>query len=142
MQSFIGNGQNMNSAVQKIGDTIDTVMEKIRPPLIQIPPILLLCDLLQRPGLSATILASELIAVMERIGIPTGVNPDGSENLIVKLAQEGSKVLVEHVQNYARVDGAVAPGAMSIQSTGVAGVIPVTANGQNINAVATQGSIR
>lgn len=143
MQSSLGNIENITSVVQKIGNTIDTVMTTIRPPLIPIPPILMLCEMLQRPGLSATILASEIISGLEQLGIPTGVNPDGSENLIVKSVQMGCEKLVDHFHNYARVDSAAEPCSVSITGTGTAaGIAPVAVSGCNSSFISVKGSIR
>lgn len=142
MQSVLG-GNNGNSAIQKIGDTIDTVMETIRPPLMQIPSILLLCEMLQRPGMSETILAAAIVAGLEKLGIPTGVNPDGSENLIVKAVQMASKELVSHLHDFARVDSEAAPNTIAITGTGTAaGIAPVAVSGSNISFISVKGGIR
>ena len=143
MQSSLGNIQNVGGTVQKIGDTIDKVMNTIRPPLIQIPPMLMLCEMLQRPGMSATILASEIIAGLEQLGIPTGVNPDGSENLIVKSVQMGCEKIVDHIHNYARVDSAAEPCSVSITGTGTAaGIAPVAVSGCNSSFISVKGGVR
>lgn len=133
----------MTSAIQKIGDTVDTVMETIRPPLIPIPPILMYCEMMQRSGLSATMLASSIIAKLEEIGIPTGVNPDGSDNKIVQFVQIISKEIVEHFQNNARVDSSMPPGATRSTGTGTAaGMAPVQVECMNDSFVSSYGSIR
>ena len=142
MQSNL-NSKNISSAIQKIGDTIDTVMETIRPPLMQIPSILLLCEMLQRPGMSETILAAAIVAGLEKLGIPTGVNPDGSENLIVKSVQMGCKELVSHIHDYARVDSAAAPNSVAITGSGVAaGIAPVAVTGSNSSFISVNGGVR
>lgn len=144
MNSFIGqDASKVTGTVQKIGDTMDTIMATIRPPLIQIPPMLLLCEMLQRPGLSGTILSSEIISKLESIGIPTGVNPDGSENLIVKFVQLISNCIVEHFQRYGRVDSSAAPCSVSITGTGTAaGIAPVAVSGCNSNFISMSGTLR
>ena len=143
MQSLLGNIQDVGGAVQKIGGTIDKVMNTIRPPLIKIPPMLMLCEMLQRPGMSATLLASEIIAGLEQLGIPTGVNPDGSENLIVKSVQMGCTKLIDHIHNFARVDSATAPCSVAITGTGTAaGIAPVAVSGCNSDFISSEGAIR
>lgn len=144
MQSFLENiTNNSENIVQKIGDTVDTIMNGLQPPLIKIPPILLLCELLQRPGLSATLLATAIISSLERLGIPTGPNPDGSQNLIVASVVAACSDLVEHLQTHARVDSAGAPSSIAITGTGTAaGIAPVAVSGTNSSFISLQGGIR
>lgn len=143
MQSFTGTTQNIGSAVQKIGDTIDTVMESIRPPLIPIPPMLMFCEMMQRPGMSATVLASEIIAGLEALGIPTGPNPDGSENLIVNSIIMICRKLIEHIHSFARVDSATQPGSARSTGTGTAaGIAPVQVECMNDSFYSSYGSVR
>lgn len=141
MQSSLGN--SAGSAIQKISDTIDTVVDNIRPPLATIPAMLLFCEMLQRPGMSATILASAIIEVLERLGIPTGPNPDGSQNLVVAATVGGCEKLVEHFQNFARVDVSGSPGSAAIEGVGMAAGVPsVQVSGTISSFLTAYGSIR
>ena len=68
--------------ITKIADTVNGALSSLRPPVVSIQPILLLCEIMDRPGLSAITLTSAIIARLPEAGIQTGVNPDGSANMI------------------------------------------------------------
>lgn len=90
----------------------------LRTPAPPIPPILLLCEIMNRPGLSAMALAAAIISRLPEIGIETGVNPDGSANMVTQFVKVFSEELVNEIKNNAVVNCAMPPGALNI--TGVA----------------------
>lgn len=84
--------------------------------MIPMPAILLLCASLQRPGVSPLRSLSNVCAALEGLGIPTGPNPDGSPNLIVKFVYEMFKEADRALCEDASVQGASEIG--SVVSTG------------------------
>ena len=84
--------------VQNIGSAITAVFDKIRPPVQAIPPILLLCEIMNRPGLSAISITASVISKLETAGIPTEVNPCGMENMNNKFVKIFVEETVKHIK--------------------------------------------
>jgi hypothetical protein len=129
--------------IDKIATTVNSALSALRPPLIPIPPILLLCEILDRPGLSAIALTSSIISRLPEAGIPTGVNPDGSENMISQYTRIMCEEVIKEFQNHAVINGAVAPGSINIVGTGTAaGIAPVAVTATNVGSSGINGIIR
>jgi len=129
--------------IDKIATTVNSALSAIRPPVIPIPPILLLCEILDRPGLSAISLTSAIIARLPEAGIPTGVNPDGSANMIGQYTRIICEEIIKEFQQHAVVNGAVPPGSINVVGTGTAaGIAPVAVTASNVGASAMSGIIR
>ena len=129
--------------INKIADTVNSALSALRPPVIPIPPILLLCEIMDRPGLSAISLTSAIIARLPEAGIPTGVNPDGSANMICQYTRIMCEEISKEFQNHAVINGAVEPGSINIVGTGTAaGMAPVAVTGSNRTASSLFGIIR
>lgn len=131
------------SWLTKISDSITTVLKGVRPPAPIIPPILLLCEILNRPGLSPISLTTSIITRLPEIGIPTEPNPDGSENNINLFVKVMCEEIVKEIQTNASVQIVIQPGALNITGVGeAAGIpaIPVTAT--NIGFSKIGGIIR
>lgn len=129
--------------IDKIASTINGALKALRPSVISIPPILLLCEILDRPGLSAITLTSSIIARLPEAGIPTGVNPDGSENMINQYTRIVCEEIIKEFQQHAVVNGAVPPGSINIVGTGTAaGIAPVAVSATNIGVSSLFGLLR
>lgn len=128
--------------IDNIGKAITTVLEKVRPPVAPIPPILLLCEIMNRPGLSAIALASAVIARMTAEGFPTGVNEDGSENMGNKFVLILCEELIKEIQTNAVVETSIPPGAISSSGTGANMGGPVSISAYNDKMAAVKGLIR
>ena len=74
--------------------------------MIPMPAILLLCSALSKPGLSPLRSISNICASLEKLGIPTGDNPDGSPNLVVRAIYEITKEHYRAMQEDASVQAA------------------------------------
>ena len=130
------------SWIKTIAQSIKSAFSTARPPAPSIPPQLLLCEAVNRPGLSAIAMASAIIARLPEAGIPTGVNPDGSENVNNKFIKIMCEEIVREIQNSARVDCSIKPGAIMAVGTGGNAGGPVTVQSQNINIASLMGLIR
>lgn len=129
--------------VDNIAKAINTTLNSLRPPVIPIPPIMLLCEIMDRPGLSAITLTSAVIARLPEAGIPTDVNPDGTANMINQYTRILCEEIIKEFQNHAVVNGAVAPGSINITGTGTAaGIAPVAVTGTNVLASIVNSIIR
>lgn len=113
----------------------------LRTPAPPIPPILLLCEILNRPGMSAMALTTAVVSRLPEIGIETGVNPDGSPNMVTQFVKVFSEEIIKEIKNNAVVDCSIPPGAMNItgMSAGVGGGA-VTASNADFSEV--KGLIR
>lgn len=127
----------MSAILDKFLSTITTALKSIRPPFPIIPPILRLCDINKRPGLSAISLGTSIIARLPEIGIPNGPNADGSENLINKYTMLIAEELVREIKENGFTDVAMAPGSIQcVLDTGTA-KIPI----QNETTLQVRGGI-
>ncbi len=129
--------------IDKISTAINGALSAIRPPVIPIPPILLLCEILDRPGLSAISLTSAIIARLPEAGIPTGVNPDGTANMVNQYTRIMCEEIIKEFQQHAIINSAIQPGSINITGTGTAaGIAPVAVTGVNTLPTGVNGIIR
>lgn len=117
--------------IDKIASSIETAMNSVRKPLGFLPPILLLCELFNRPGLSCISLTSSIIQKMQEEGINTDVNPDGSQNLLNVLVKCISCSIVEELQNNCVIEGVIEPGTITSFGTGASPSGPVSVYSTN-----------
>ena len=68
--------------ISNIIDSITNTLDSAKMPANVLPPFLLKCTALNRPGLSAYKIASRIIENNKALGIPVEDNPDGTANLI------------------------------------------------------------
>ena len=127
--------------ISSIVDTVTNTLNSARVPAGVLPPLLLRCTSLTRPGLSAYKIATEVIQNNEKLGIPTGPNPDGSENLINAYTYSMLKVLVDNIHSDAAVQAAIPMQSLMIQANGANAGGPVTCVGTNLIDSITQGII-
>ena len=129
--------------IDNIVNSINTTLKSLRPPVIPIPPIMLLCEIKDRPGLSAIALTSSVISRLPEAGIPTDVNPDGTANMIAQYTRILCEEIIKEFQTHAVVNGAIQPGSINITGTGVAaGIAPVAVTGTNTLASVVNAIIR
>ena len=104
--------------IKNISDSITKIIGSARKPIPSIPPILLLCEIMNRPGLSGIALSAAVIAKLEPKGFDTGVGACGMENMNNKFVRIMAEETIKHIQQYGRADNVVAPMALSFQATG------------------------
>jgi hypothetical protein len=103
--------------------------------MIPMPAVLLLCASLSRPGLSPLRSISNVCAALEGLGIPTGDNPDGSPNLVVKamyeLIKENYRAMCEDasVQGASEIGSVVSTGANSGGAVVTTNILPFSIRG-------------
>lgn len=128
--------------INNIMNMVSTAFNAVRKPAQSIPPVLLLCEINNRSGLSAISLTSNIIARLPEIGFNTGVNPDGSANMMNQYTKIICEELIKEIQNHALVDCAVNSGQININSSGACAVGPVTTTGTNIMPFSIKGVLR
>ena len=130
------------SWINKIANGIDKAFSTVRAPLQIIPPILLICELYQRPGLSAIALASSIIKRLPEAGIETGVNNDGSPNKINQFVRILSEEIIQEIKDNARVTCVVESGTINSLGTGANAGGPVVVSSVNTIPINIMGIIQ
>ena len=130
------------SWIETISNAIETAFSSIRPALPSIPPLLLLCELNNRPGLSAIALTSAIIKRLPEAGIETGVNPDGSPNKINQFIRIMSEEIVKEFKDNASIDCVMSPGSVISFGVGANAGGPVTISSTSTSPVSIKGILR
>lgn len=130
------------SWINKIANGIEKAFSTVRAPLQIIPPILLICEIYQRPGLSAIALASSIIKRLPEAGIETGVNNDGSPNKINQFVRILSEEIIQEIKDNARVTCVVESGTINSLGTGANAGGPVVVTSVNTIPINIMGIIQ
>lgn len=128
--------------IEKIGSAITMAFDSLRPPIQKIPALLLACEIASRPGLSAITLTASVIRRLPEVGIPTGVNPDGSPNMVNGFVKVMCEEIVKELQNNARIDSVVNANDIVFRGTGANVGGPMEVFGSNIISTVVSGLIR
>ena len=111
------------------------MMNMVRVPAKTIPAALINCGAIMRPGLSPTVIASNIVRRMPEAGA------ENSE--FSKVAEAMERVRVEEIVNAIKSDMKIevglAPGSIQFTGVGANGGGPVEVTGFNINAVHGDG---
>ena len=130
------------SWINTIAQGIENAFKAVRPALQSIPPLLLLCEVFQRPGLSAIALTSAIIRRLPEAGIETGVNADGSPNKINQFVRVLCEEIVTEIKDNAKVTCVLQPGTINSIGTGANAGGPVVVTSYNTIPVNTTGIIQ
>lgn len=118
--------------LSSIVETMTNTLDSSKIPANILPPLLLKCTALNRPGLSAYKIAAQIIQNNKALGIPVEDNPDGSDNLINQYTYNIVKCIVDAIKNDATVQVAIPMQSLLIQATGGNAGGPVTCIGTNL----------
>lgn len=118
--------------ISNVVDAVTNTLDSAKIPANVLPPLLLKCTSLSRPGLSAYKIASQIIQNNKALGIPVEDNPDGSANLINQYTYNVVKCIVDAIKNDASVQVAIPMQSLLIQATGANAGGPVTCIGSNL----------
>ena len=113
-------------------NTVTNALESAKTPANVLPPLLLKCTALNRPGLSAYKITTQIIQNNKAIGIPTDSNLDGSDNKINQYTYNVVKCIVDAIKYDATVQVAIPMESLLIQATGANAGGPVTCVGTNL----------
>lgn len=128
--------------VQTISDAIDKAFDFVRPKLIAIPPLIMICSVLQRPGLSAINIAANIIRRQAEAGAYVGMLPDGSPNIMERMYVVIVEEMIKELRLNSRVDIAIPPGSITSFGTGANAGGPVSVFSTNTNPVTGNGILR
>jgi hypothetical protein len=118
--------------ISNIVDSITNTLDSVNLPANVLPPLLLKCTALNRPGLSAYKIATQIIQNNKLICIPVEDNPDGSANMINQYTYNVVKCIVDAIKYDATVQVAIPMQSLLIQATGGNAGGPVTCIGTNL----------
>ena len=124
--------------ISSIVDTISSAIEGSKTPVNILPPMLLKCTSLLRPGLSAYRIAAKVIQNNKALGIPTEENPDGQQNFINSYTYNIVKEIVNAIKYDASVQTSIPASSILVQATGGNAGGPVVCTGTNLlDSIAT-----
>lgn len=127
----------------QILDLIMGVFNSVRKPATRIPPALLMVGAKLKPGMSPRNLAAETLTMLESdLGIP--MNNDathGQRNNVAAAFVATSKTTIEHIQDNASVQGAIAPASINVTVTGANAGGPLVAQGTNTTPTGVSSAV-
>lgn len=126
----------------KIIEKITKSLKGIKTPAQVLPPFLLKCVSATRPGLSVYRTVTNIIEDNAKCGIPTGKNPDGTDNLINQYTYNIVNNIFKAMKNDAMVQSSIGSNTVMVQAMGGNAGGPVTCTGYNILDVITKGIIQ
>lgn len=107
--------QSIRSITNRIKDLFNSAL---RAPANIINPLLIVCSALRRPGLSVIISCANIIADLEKQGIPTGPNPDGSPNLTNVMVCSITSEIFRALKEDCNIQIGIGPGNIVIGGVG------------------------
>ena len=130
------------SWINTIAQGIENAFNAVRPALKSIHPLLLLCEVVQRPGLSAIATIGSIIKRMPEAGIETGVNPCGAPNVNNKLIRIVCEEVIKEIKDNAKVTCVIAPKSITSIGIGSNASGPIVVKSYNTIPVITNGIIK
>ena len=121
--------------IQNICDNITKAIEAVRVPFTYIPATILVCSAVKRPGLSAMIIASNIIKRQSEAGAPFGPAADGSANVAEAMERIRVEEMVRALKMDANIQVGIPIGGITVSVSGANAGGPFTATGPNVNAV-------
>lgn len=118
--------------ISKIVDIVTNTLESAKIPANTLSPLLLKCTSLSRPGLSAYRITTQIIQNNKALGIPTGENPDGTDNMVNQYTYNVVKCIVDAIKNDATVQVAIPMESLKIETSGTNGGGPIVCVGTNL----------
>ena len=129
---------NIDTIINNITDLID----KAATPAYKLPSLLVWATAIQRPGLSAAKISSNIIENNKSLGINTGVNADGSTNIINQYTYNIVSEILKAIKDEGVIHVCIPPGSISVTATGANAGGPVVVTGMNTNPSEGYGIIR
>jgi len=127
--------------ILEICNLINAMFNKIIPPFPQISRLMLVCSMIRRPGLSVIKSVANITKDLNKLGIPTGPMPDGSDNLTIAFAYANTKEVYRALKKDASVQVGIQPGSMMLTAFGANAGGPITVQGINMSAGQAFGDI-
>lgn len=128
--------------LDSIARAMKEAFNKMKTPAEVLPATLLYCTAMKRPGISASETAAKIIADNAALGIETGLNPDGSENVVNQYTYNLTKHIFDEIKRNAVVQVAIPVGSIMVEATGANAGGPVVCVGSNKITTTLKGIIR
>lgn len=128
--------------LDSIARTMRAAFNRMKTPAEILPPQLLYCTAIRRPGMSASEVAARIIANNSALGIETGLNPDGTPNIVNQYTYNIVKEVLNEIKKNAVVQVAIPAGSIMVQTNGGNAGGPVVGIGSNIISTTARGLIR
>lgn len=129
-------------SINTIINGINSMINGLKTPAMKLPSILILSTAVQRPGLSAAKITTNVIENNKSLGINTGTNADGSTNIINEYTYNIVSEVLKAIKDDAVVHITIPPGSINVTATGGNAGGPVVVTGTNITAGDGYGIIR
>ena len=130
------------SWINKIANSIERAFSLVRKPLTVLPPLLLICEVRNRPGLSAIVSTASIIKRLPEAQIETGVNNCGSPNMNNQFVRIICEDLIKEIKDNARVTCVVEPAKLNSIGSGANAGGPVVVTSTNTIPSNTMGIIQ
>lgn len=130
------------SWINKIAQGIENAFSMVRKPLGLLPPLLLICEIKNRPGLSAIMTTSSIIRRLPEAGIETGVNNCGSPNMNNQFVRIVCEEVIKELKDNARVTCVIEPTKINSVGSGANAGGPVVVTSVNTIPSSTKGIIQ
>jgi hypothetical protein len=127
--------------ISTIVDTMTNTLDSAKMPANVLPPFLLKCLALNKPGLSAYKIAAKIIENNKALGIPTDDCPDGTQNLINAFVYNISKTVVDALHEDCVVHTSIPLQSLLIQVNGGNNGGPMTSIGTNLTDTFAPGNL-
>ena len=127
--------------INLISENINKAFSNIRKPLASLPPLLLLCEVKFRPGLSAIALTSSIIQHMPQARVETDINNCGTPNKINQFIRIVCEELIKEIKDNARVTCVIEPSKLGSTGTGANAGGPLVVTSTNTLPIGTNGII-
>jgi len=115
---------------------------RMKTPAEILPAQLLYCVAVRRPGTSASETAAKIIADNAALGIATGVNPDGSPNVVNQYTYNIVKHVLDEIKQNGVVQVCIPSGSIMVETNGGNAGGPVVSTGYNVISTIVRGILR
>lgn len=120
------------SWIKTISSRVNNLFKNARTPIQSIPPILMLCEIYRRPGLSAMALASQVIRRQE---VTDDYCPCGIANVNNRVWKIIAEEVVKHIKDYGIAKCTINMGDIQFQCI----IGETTMSGSNLNTIGIDG---
>lgn len=128
--------------ILKIANALNQAINKVRTPLDPLSPTITLSCSSIRPGLSAKVIASNIIKRQGEAGAPIGDNIDGTRNISEAMEVIRIEEILKALQFDGKIEITIPAGSIKCYGVGESPVGPITIEATNIEPVSGQGIIR
>jgi len=135
------NSNSKKSSMSNILSLLEAAFNIPRKPLTKLPPQLLIVGAKLRPGLSARMITSKIIARQSEAGAPSGAIFKDGKNVMESMINVVTEEVVNALLLDAKIEIVIPPG-VQVTATGANGGGPIVVQGATTNMATGDGVIR